>query len=97
MSGLSTPRRDNCEVEGCYRERELRMLRCADHRLPVAAAPIPEPVVDEFLAKELVHDQHGPSYWGRLTDEGRAMYVRRFADAHRRAALARREAAGEFD
>jgi len=40
MSGLSTPPRDNCEVEGCYRERELRQLRCADHRIStLKAAP----------------------------------------------------------
>ena len=55
------------------------------------------PVADEFLAEEMVRDQHGPSYWRGLTDAGRAMYVRRFSDAMRRAEYARQALAQPAD
>lgn len=45
----------------------------------------------EALARELVHDQHGPSYWGKLTDAGREMYVHRTQRALDRAALSSRQ------
>lgn len=95
------------ERDEAMRQQEATeaMIRMREPRRPSegpfmpcpAKGEAPEPVVDEFVAQELVRDQHGPSYWGSLTDEGRAMYVRRFADAFHRASLARREAAGEFD
>lgn len=50
-------------------------------------------LADEHLAAALVHDQHGPSYWRKLTDAGRDMYVKRFSEAVRRANEARAEAA----
>lgn len=47
---------------------------------------------DDFLAEALCADHYGPTFWRTLTDEGRAMYRKRFSDAIHRAADARREA-----
>ena len=49
-------------------------------------------MIDEYFAKELVRDQHGPSYWGKLTDEGRQYYIERFNTALKRAEQAKKEA-----
>lgn len=48
--------------------------------------------VDEFLAEVLCKDQHGPSFWGKLTPLGREMYVERFRRATSRANQARAQA-----